>query len=172
MKYFIQRTLAYFIDCFIAFAAVMLIIQWGILSHLRSYIGIIDSWFQNSLNMQFYVLTTISLPVWIYFTYFDSKKSKGTFGKRVFKLEVKNNKHQSISLRKAFIRAFLKLLPWEIAHVGVIWPTPVYYENEPTVRILTYVGLLLFAAYVISILTDPYRRALYDRIIGTSVVRK
>lgn len=172
MKYFFKRTLAYLIDCFIAFGTVMLIIQWSILNNIRGYIGITDTWFQNSINMQLYVLTTISIPVWIYFTYFDSEKSKGTFGKRIFKLQVTNNKNQKISIGKAFLRTILKLLPWEIAHIGVIWPTPLYYENEPVVRILSYVGLLLFTIYVISIWTNPKKRTVYDRIIGTTVSLK
>lgn len=172
MKYFIERTLAYFIDCFIAFAVVMLIIQWAILSHLRESFGITDIWFQSSINMQLYVLTSISIPVWIYFAYFDSKKSKGTFGKRIFKLEVKDNKNQKISFGKSLCRTILKLLPWEIAHIGVIFPTPIYYENEPAVRILSYVGLLLFAIYVISIWTDSRKRTIYDKVMGTIVSKK
>ena len=147
----------------------MLILQWAILLHLREYIGITDTWFHSSLHMQFYVLITISLPVWIYFTYFDSEKSKGTFGKRIFNLQVTNNKNQKISIGKSFVRTIGKLLPWEIAHVGVIWPEPLYYASEPTVRILSYLGLLLFAMYVISIWMDQKNRTIYDRIIGTKV---
>ncbi|MEQ9064876.1 MAG: RDD family protein [Vicingaceae bacterium] len=169
MKYFIDMTLAFFIDCFIAFTVVMLIIQWSILSHLRDSIGITDIWFQNSINMQLYVLTSISIPVWMYFAYFDSEKSKGTFGKRIFKLEVRDNKNQKISFGKSLLRTISKLLPWEIAHIGVIFPTPIYYENEPAVRILSYVGLLLFTIYVISIWTDSRKQTIYDKVIGTVV---
>lgn len=172
MKYFIGRTFAYFIDCLIAFAIVMLVIQWAIVSQLRESIGITDAWFQSSMNMQLYVLTTISIPVWMYFAYFDSKKSKGTFGKRLFKLKVKDNKNQKIKFGKSFLRTILKLLPWEIAHIGVIFPTPLYYMNEPDVRILPIVGLTLFAIYVISIWTDSRNRTLYDRMIETIVEKE
>lgn len=172
MKYFIERTLAYLIDCLIAFAVVMLIIQWAILSHVRESFGITDIWLQSSINIQLYVLTSISIPVWIYFAYFDSEKSKGTFGKRIFKLEVKNNKNQKIDFWKSLGRTILKLLPWEIAHIGVIFPTPIYYENEPSVRILSYIGLLLFAIYVISIWTDSRKRTIYDKVVGTIVSKK
>jgi uncharacterized RDD family membrane protein YckC len=172
MKYFFERTLVYFIDCFIAFALVMLIIQWAVLSHLRESFGITDVWFQSSINMQLYVLTSISIPVWIYFAYFDSEKSKGTFGKRIFKLEVKDNKNQKISFGKSLLRTILKLLPWEIAHIGIIFPTPLYYENEPAVRILSYIGLLLLAIYFISIWTDSKKRSIYDKVIGTIVSKK
>ena len=172
MKYFFERTLSYFIDCIIAFAVVMLIIQWAILSHLRGFFGITDLWLQSSENMQLYVLTSISIPVWIYFAYFDSKKSKGTFGKRIFNLEVKDTKNQKLSFGRSLCRTIIKLLPWEIAHMGVIFPTPIYYENDPSVRVLSYVGLLLFAVYVISIWTDSRKRAIYDKLMGTIVSKR
>lgn len=172
MKYFIERTLAYFIDCLIAFGVIMLIIQWAIISHIRAYFGITDAWFQSSINMELYVLFTISIPVWVYFAYFDSEKSKGTFGKRIFKLAVKDNNNQRISLRKSLLRTILKLLPWEIAHIGVIFPTPIYYEVEPAVRILSYVGLLLFAIYVISLLTNSKKSTIYDKLLGTTVLKE
>lgn len=169
MKYFLKRTLAYLIDCFIAFAAVMLVIQWGILSHIRESIGITDTWFTSSVNMQLYVLTTISIPVWAYFTFFDSNRSKGTFGKRIFSLWVNDNKNHKISVGKSFLRTLLKLLPWEIAHAGVIFPTPLYYEPAPEVRIASYIGLILFAVYIVSILIDKRKQSIYDKLLGTGV---
>ncbi len=172
MKYFIERTLAYFIDCIIAFTVIMLIIQWGILSRLRDSFGITETWFHSSINMQLYVLTTISIPVWIYFGCFDSNKSNGTFGKRIFKLNVKDNQNQKIGFSKSLLRTILKLLPWEIAHIGVIFPKPMYYENEPMIRILSYVGIFLFAIYVISIWTDSRKRTIYDKVLGTIVSKK
>ena len=169
MRYFIKRTLAYFIDCLVAFAVVMLIIQWAILSQLREFIGITDTWFQSSVNMQLYVLFSISIPVWLYFAYFDSERSSGTLGKRLFKLRVRNIEDQKISFFKSFIRTVLKLLPWEIAHIGVIFPTPLYYESEPSVRWSSYVGLILFAVYVMGVWSDAKHRTLYDRMVGTIV---
>lgn len=172
MKYFLKRTLAYFIDCLIAFAVVMLVFQWGILSHIRDSIGITDAWFTSSINMQLYVLTTISIPVWAYFTYFDSNKSKGTFGKRIFKFSVEDSENQKISLQKSFLRTAFKLLPWEIAHIGVIFPTPLYFEDAPNLRILSYFGILLFIIYVLSILINAKKQSLYDKLLGTFVSTK
>lgn len=169
MKYFFKRTLAYFIDCFIAFAVVMLVFQWGILSHIRASIGITDAWFTNSFNMQLYVLTTISIPVWAYFIYFDSYKSKGTLGKQIFKFSVKDTKNQKISVQKSFLRTVLKLLPWEIVHIGVIFPTPLYFESEPNLRILSFLGILLFTLYVLSIIINSKKQSVYDKLLGTFV---
>ena len=172
MRYFIKRTLAYLIDCTIAFASIMLILQWLILTPVRPLVGITEEWFQVSMNMQLYVLLTISIPVWLYFAYFDSDKSKGTFGKRIMKLKLINNTKGRLNLRKSFGRTILKLLPWEIAHIGVIFPTPIYFENDPGIRILTIVGLILFIIYAVSILLDSEKRSLYDKAIGSRVILK
>lgn len=170
--YFIRRTLAYFVDCLIAFAGVMLIFQWAILTNLRSIFGINDDWFQNSINMHIYVLFSISIPVWLYFSYYDSIYSKGTFGKRFFKLKVVNTKIQKISFRKSLSRTILKLLPWEIIHIGIIYPKPIYFEDQPSMRILVFVGILLFVSYIISIFVIPKKQSFYDLLLGTMVLSK
>ena len=101
-KQFFKRGIAYLIDCTVCYGAVMLIIQGLILSNIVESIGITEEWFKNSWNLQLYVLTTISLPVWIYFIYFDSKRAKGTFGKRTFKLSVVHDKNgKKIDLKKS-----------------------------------------------------------------------
>ena len=88
MKHFLKRAVAYFTDCMICYSLVMLVIQLALLSNIREPLGITDEWFTNSINLQLYVSLTISLPVWAYFSYLDSNRSKGTFGKRMMKLAV------------------------------------------------------------------------------------
>jgi len=170
MKHFLKRSLAYFIDCSIAYTLVMLVIQWAIFSNIRGSIGIDDEWFKNSWNMEFYVLSSISVPVWMYFIYFDSRKTKGTFGKRLLKLQVLDANSQQMSFGKSFARTLLKLAPWEIAHIGVVFPIPMHYATDPQIRILTIVGIALFMAYALSILLNAQDRSLYDWILGTRVV--
>ncbi len=170
MKYFLKRACAYLIEGTICYALVMLIIQWAILSNIRPLFGITDEWFENSFNLELYILLTISLPVWGYFIYYDSNKAKGTFGKRIFKLSVFDEEKKRIGLRKSFLRTLFKLSPWEIAHLGVVFPVPMYFAAEsPDVRLLTIVGMLLFFAYIISILVSPGGLSIYDKIIGTKV---
>lgn len=173
MKYTFKRTLAYLIDYALAFGLVMLLIQWAILTPLRPSLGITDTWFRNSWNMEFYVLLTISLPVWIYFTLQDASAKKGTVGKRIMKLAVVDAQtSERISYARAYFRTFLKLLPWEIAHAGVIFPEPSYYMDEPDVRILSIVGLVLFFVYFFSILLNKQHLSIYDKWVGVRVEEK
>ena len=173
MRRLLKRGLAYLIDCTICYSLLMLIGQWAIISNIRETIGITDEWFRDSLNTELYVLITISLPVWIYFTYFDSNRSKGTFGKRMMNLSVRNSAdRERITLGRSFKRTFFKLLPWEIAHIGVIFPTPLYFMEEPEVRFLTILGILLLVGFALSILFDAHGRSIYDRLAGTEVIDK
>lgn len=162
--------MAYFLDCFICYGAIMLLLQWAVLSHLRPYLGITDDWFRDSLHVETYVLLTISLPVWLYFTYFDSFKTKGAYGKRIMKLAVIDEQQERIGIGKSFLRTAMKLLPWEIAHLGVIFPVPLYFQADAGIRPLTIIGIVLFVVYSLSILIDDNQRTMYDRWLGTRVV--
>jgi len=171
MNYLYKRALAYVIDCTIAYAAVMLLIQWAILSQFRDQLGITGEWFRVSTHMQLYVFLTISIPVWTYFALMDSNASRGTWGKRIFRIRViRETGNESPGIGRSYLRTFLKLLPWEIAHVGVIFPTPLYFENEAELRAWTYAGIALLIGYMLSMIFSKKRHTLYDYIIGTQVI--
>lgn len=172
MRYLTKRAIAYFIDCLICYLLIMLIIQWAILSNIRIHFGMTDEWFQNSVNLELYVLLTISFPVWCYFIYFDSNKANGTIGKRMMKLSVVDLKKDRIYLSKSLLRTLMKLFPWEIAHVGIIFPTPIYFAQDTGIRSLTIIGISLFVIYVLSIIMDNKRQSIYDKILKTVVITK
>lgn len=172
MNYFLRRGIAYLIDCLLCYGVIMLVLQWAILGQLRPLLGINDEWFHSSLNLELYVLFTISLPVWSYFTYFDSRKSIGTFGKRFLKLAVVDDQYERLSIGKSFQRTFSKLLPWELAHLGVVFPVPIYVAEEPNVRLFTIVGLVLLAVYTFSVVLTTRGQSIYDQWIGSRVVEK
>jgi uncharacterized RDD family membrane protein YckC len=172
MKYAFKRIVAYLIDCLICYSVIMLLIQWAILSHLRTEFGLTNEWFQSSLNMELYVLLTISFPTWFYFVYFDSNKSNGTMGKRIMRLSVFDFEMKKLTVQKSFQRTFLKLLPWEIAHAGVIFPVPLYFAQDGDVRLLTIVGLALCIIYSVSLFTNTRGQSIYDIALKTHVLHK
>ena len=75
-----------------------------------------------------------------------------------------------MDLKKSFYRTFLKLAPWEISHIGIIFPTPLYFDHEPEVRILMILGLALLTVYIVSTLLDSSNNSIYDKIVDTHTV--
>jgi uncharacterized RDD family membrane protein YckC len=76
-----------------------------------------------------------------------------------------------IGVGRSIARSALKFLPWELAH-AMIWQFSAAGPNPP---LILDVGLVLVwvlvGLYVVTALLDARRRALYDRIAGTAVVR-
>jgi uncharacterized RDD family membrane protein YckC len=169
--YLLKRSVAYLVDCLICYLSIMLVFQALLLVPIRHILGITEQWLMDSLHLYLYVVITISAPVYCYFAFFDNLKSIGSFGKRLMNLKVTEvHKNERISLRKSAIRTFFKLLPWELAHLGVIFPTLLYFESEPSMRWLTVFGSVLFIVYFLSIPLLRRRANLYDWLLGTQVV--
>jgi hypothetical protein len=165
---FVRRGLAYFVDCLVAFIF-FVATQTTIFKLLRDALHIDAGWFKNGIHTELYTLSTISLPIWLYFASFDSSRFKGTLGKLLLRLEVtKNNKR--LDFRTAFFRAILKLLPWETAHMANNLPTPLWYVDKPGFRLGWFlVSYLLIVAYADSILVDGNGQSVYDRLLMTRV---
>ena len=169
-NYLLKRSLAYFIDVSIVYLFVMLVIQMLILVPIRNYFGITEAWFRIGWNVQMYVLLTISIPVWLYFIISEASKHRATFGKRLMKLEVLNvNGNSRISISTSVKRTFFKLLPWELIHIGLNLPKPVWFQENPEFRYLTLFGSLLFVGYFTFLIYFNKNKTPYDSILGTEV---
>ncbi len=168
---FLARSFAYLIDCGCAFA-LFVVTQLLILAPLRSAIGIGDEWFHSGTNSQLYTIATISIPTWLYFSLFDCSSWRATIGKRMMSLEVADAASNSrIGFIRSFLRSIIKLLPWELAHIGNNLPTPVWYTEEPHFRIAFAFSGPLLILYIASMYTNPGRRCIHDMIVGTNVAR-
>lgn len=62
-------------------------------------------------------------------------------------VDVTSENRAKLGFNQSLLRTIIKLLPWEIAHVGVIWPTPLYYMQNPDLRLLTVIGIVLFIIF-------------------------
>lgn len=167
-QYIIKRSLAYFIDVSIVYVVLMLVLQLLILTPLRTKFGMDENWFRDGWNVQWYVWLTISLPTWLYFIISEASEYSATFGKCLFKLKVLKNKSQRLSYISSFKRTALKLLPWELIHIGLNLPKPVWFEENPEFRHLVLLGSILFVIYFIMVLIT--RKTPYDKFLNTEVV--
>ncbi len=169
--YFIRRSIAYIIDVTLVYLIVMFVIQFLVLMPIREHLGLDEAWFKSGWHVQIYVWLTISLPVWCYFILMEASDAMATFGKRLVKLKVLDERSKlRISYTTSIKRTFLKLLPWELIHIGLNLPTPVWFEEQPDFRYVVLTGTLLFVFYIISLLISPTQNTLYDVLIKTRVV--
>jgi uncharacterized RDD family membrane protein YckC len=118
-----------------------------------------------------WVLLTVSLPSWIYFTLCDSSSRGATVGKRLMKLGVRGVAGSQLSRSQVLTRTAVKLLPWEVTHIMVFFPEP-FSEELTTAKIvlLVIVNALLLIWLAAPFLDRPKHRALHDLVARSRVV--
>jgi uncharacterized RDD family membrane protein YckC len=122
-------------------------------------------------RLEFWVLLTISLPTWLYFTLSESSNRQATLGKRLFRLRVTDLHQERISRLRAFFRTLLKLLPWELTHLSLLLPTPIMTDPNPQPRLGLILVYLLLGLYMLSMIFTPRKRSLHDLLVGTLVLQ-
>jgi len=127
--------------------------------------------FGSPLTGELTGFVVLTLPVSLYFALSEASPAGATWGKRRLRLCVQDARGTRLGLPRSLLRTAVKFAPWELAHAAV-WQFP---HAGPTPSPLPRVGLvlvwLLVGGNIASVLLDPQRRALYDRIAGTRVVR-
>lgn len=163
---FFRRVLAFFIDYIIIIVyAILLFLVSNFLKNTFNIILSFNSPFKNQV-LSFFLLT---LPVFLYFFLSEKGAYKATFGKRLLALEVVNRENDKGGI---FIRNFLKLLPWEIAHTGVYH---IIYSNQQQQEISLWVWCALIIPQIIvlfyftSILATKGTKSIYDNLAKTMV---
>jgi uncharacterized RDD family membrane protein YckC len=131
------------------------------------------AWPENPLLADLLAFLILVLPVILYFTLQESSPRRSTWGKRKVGLQVVNEKGERLTRWRAFIRSLLKLLPWQIAHNGLLrwegWP---FAPEEPSLMVLIRFGLvyLLVGVYIASALISEKHRTPYDWVAGSYVI--
>jgi uncharacterized RDD family membrane protein YckC len=159
----LKRPLAYFIDFLIMWCATVLpqlIAYW-------LFNGAPFKYFDQPYQVYFWVLLTVSLPIWLYFILQEISHKQSTIGKRMMSLKVTDYNTLRISKKKSFARTFVKLLPWEITHIGLI---PIYFSKDPQSNIGLYIANGLIVIYLVYFITQKGKTAIHDIVSGTKVI--
>ncbi len=153
----LRRSAAYLADILILFA-VLFPLGWVVVLVVGFYpTSGIQIWQATLLNF--------SIPAWLYFTLSDSIWGGKTLGKRLLRLKVTSSSGQPLSVARALLRTAVKLLPWELAHIGgfALEATPVLQWAS--------IGLsnLLIAIYLAVTIATHGHRSIHDWIAHTEV---
>lgn len=165
-----RRIAAYLIDLamlFTFYVAVQSLLFPPLLRHYEAAFA------ANGWLLELYVLSTISLPVWLYFILSERSRWQGTAGKRLLRLRVTAVSAATLTTSQIIMRTAGKFLPWEVAHFAVNVPANPWL-NPTTVfsswrLLLIGLSYLLLAVYVIALVRQPHQ-TLYDHLAQTAVM--
>ena len=121
----------------------------------------------SHLQTQLIAALTSVVPVILWFTHKESRIPFATTGKIQMELTVK---YRGDALRSALVRNILKFLPWQLAHMGVIYGS--FTDFESSVAMLTVlVSIFLALTYAMQVVITPSHRHFPDIVSGAQVVR-
>jgi uncharacterized RDD family membrane protein YckC len=169
----LARPIAYFID-FLMLWCICIIPQLLAYQFLD---GAPFKYFTEPLGIYFWVMISVSFPLWAYFIITEKSKKQATLGKRILGLKVQSVIAARIDIKESLFRTAIKLLPWEIAHLGLL---PVYeaggfqpdqgqFEFEPNLAL--YLSNAILLAFTIYFIAKKGKLTIHDRISGTEVVK-
>lgn len=163
-----KRLFAYWLDV-VLMLLFLVIPQWFV---YRMTGGFPFDLFTTGFQIEVWVLITISLPVWLYFIVFERFYQK-TLGKMLMKMKVTNRKGERISWGQAIMRTFWRLLPWELTHMILLFPEPMWsMDSTPALRTLfLYIVNVLMLLYILFLAFTRGKRTMHDVFFGTEVVK-
>jgi len=163
-----RRTIAYLAD--ILLLAIVLFSVQGLLKEF-AFGGATMAWQHEGPKLYAFVVGTFSLPVWLYFTFFESGARGATLGKRLLRIRVSTPTGEGIGRGKAFLRTLVKLVPWELTHIAICLPTPIWDAGKDAVaRPTLMVSTIMVGAWFGTVLLAPRAQGVHDLMLGTLVV--
>lgn len=161
----IRRLFAYWLD-FLILAAVLIGLQFGLYT-LTS--GFPFESFTKGYQIELWVLSTMSFPVWLYFIFTDMKQQ--SIGKRWMKLKVTGRRDAAPSFGQALLRTLVKLLPWEMTHLIILMPEPWYSaEDTPANLFLIFIPNAMMLLYIALLFAGKGYKGVHDYAAGTKVL--
>ena len=129
--------------------------------------------FTSGWQIEAWVFATVSVPTWAYFTLMERSSWQATVGKRLAGIRVTDIRGDRIGFGRALLRTIVKLLPWEITHLSLLLPTPMWSEGpSASLRPGLIVANVLLLLYIATALLTPRKQSVHDLVAGTVVQRR
>jgi len=130
-------------------------------------------WPKNPVLADLMAFVTLILPVILYFTLQESSPKQSTWGKLKAGIRVIDANGSTLSRRQAFVRSFVKVIPWQISHTCLFhipgWPLAV--TMIPLTVTIGFVSTYMLATlYIAAIFTSKKHRTPYDWASGSCVI--
>lgn len=164
-----RRLFAYWIDITLLYV-VLVGLQLGFASLTD---GVVADWLGDRLFLLWvWIFLTISLPIWLYFILFESGPRQATLGKSLLGLQVTDMAGNRLKRQRATLRTASKLAFFEIGHLTLLYPTPLFDDPEPSFRVGIIVVMALMVIYFVVALVTSRHQSLHDLVAKTLVVQR
>ena len=160
-----QRALAFMFDFLIIAAYILILLGIGVGITTLSGRG---SLLASPIVTNVLAFVVLVLPVILYFALQESSSQQATWGKRHAKIKVTTVRGARMSLWQSLLRSAIKFLPWQLAHVCIIY---IWYGSQSTIFLIgSLVAQGLVIIYIVCLWFSKKHRTPYDWIAGTYVV--
>lgn len=166
----LSRVLAYAVDATLLFVAFPLIL--GTICNLLFYSTVGLDWTRNGPLFWMYIFATVSIPFWLYYSFLESSQRQATYGMRLLRLKVTNVDGERIGFWRALLRTVVKLLPFEINHLVLFLPTPIWHDSDPGFRAGSIVVTVLIIFYFGIMFLTARRQSVHDLVARTVVINE
>lgn len=123
--------------------------------------------FKTGQQIEAWILATVSLPSWLYFILQERSHAQATLGKRLLGLRVTDLQGKRIGLGRATLRTAVKFFPWELTHLSLMLPVPIWWDKQPGVRPGLIAADILLVVYLGAVLLTPRKQSIDDLVAGT-----
>ena len=166
-----HRYLAYAVDILLLYG-LSFALQFAVVALLGRPVGDALGHPDSGALLWGWTLLTHSAPIWAYFALSEAAPRGATLGKRLLGLRVTDTAGRRLGAGRSWHRTIAKLGIFELGHVGLFFPAPLFARDDPPFPIPVIGLLALLLVYVVTLALTPRRQSVHDLIAGTVVVRR
>jgi uncharacterized RDD family membrane protein YckC len=160
-----QRAYAFMFDFLIIVGYILILLVIGVgINFLSGGLALLTS----PIAMNVVAFVVLVLPVILYFALQESSPQQATWGKRRAKIRVTTVQGARMSVWQSLLRSAIKFLPWQLAHISVIY---IWYGSQSTIFLIgSVIAQALVIVYIMCLWLSKRHRTPYDWMAGTLVV--
>lgn len=162
----VHRLAAYLVDILLLFAGIV-VTQFS-LNALTG--GLPLRLFTTGPRLEGWVWLSVSLPTYLYFALYESSARGATPGKRLLGLHVTDMAGKRISFGRALLRTIMKLIPWEVTHLSLFLPTPIFLDGQGGFLPGLITANALIVVYLAVVVMTVGKQGIHDLVVSTMVV--
>jgi uncharacterized RDD family membrane protein YckC len=162
----VHRLAAYLVDILLLFAAIV-VTQFG-LNALTG--GLPLRLFTTGPRLEGWVWLSVSLPTYLYFALYESSARGATPGKRLLGLHVTDMAGKRISFGRALLRTIMKLIPWEVTHLSLFLPSPIFLDGQGGFLPGLITANALIVVYLAVVVMTVGKQGIHDLMARTMVL--